>query len=37
MSPVARINSRAHSSERALIKHIRDGVARFDHDQQDRA
>jgi hypothetical protein len=35
MSKFERISSCAHFSERALIEHIRDGVARFNHNQTD--
>jgi hypothetical protein len=33
---VIRRSARAHPGERATIKHVRDGVARFDHNQADR-
>jgi hypothetical protein len=31
---VIRRSARAHPGERATIKHVRDGVARFDHNQR---
>ena len=35
--PIVSGRARAHFGKRAAIEHVRDGVARFDHDEADRA